>query len=81
VRTILQELLQVQDLKDGLQWQFTIDGEKKDKVYSLYFPILFLWETLWSITSFAAYVVDQMLHMCAGFATVSLISLMSPALL
>ena len=41
VRIILQELLQIQSLKDGLEWQFTIDGVKQGKVYHLYFPILF----------------------------------------
>jgi len=41
VRTLLQELLLIQQLKDGIKWQFTIDGVKQDKVYHLYFPILF----------------------------------------
>jgi len=41
VRTLLQELLLIQQLKDGIKWQFTIDGVKQGKVYHLYFPILF----------------------------------------
>ena len=41
VRTLLQELLLLQELEDGIRWQFTIDGVKQDKIYHLYFPILF----------------------------------------
>jgi len=41
VRTLLQELLLIQELEDGIRWQFTIDGVKQGKVYHLYFPILF----------------------------------------
>jgi len=41
VRTLLQELLLIQELEDGIRWQFTIDGVEQDKVYHLYFPILF----------------------------------------
>ncbi len=41
VRTLLQELLLIQEFEDGIRWQFTIDGVKQDKVYHLYFPILF----------------------------------------
>ena len=39
--TLLQELLLIQKIEDGIRWQFTIDGVKQDKVYHLYFPILF----------------------------------------
>jgi len=38
---LLQEFFLIQDLEDGIRWQFTIDGVKQDKVYHLYFPILF----------------------------------------
>jgi hypothetical protein len=41
VRIILQELLTIQELQNGLEWQFTIDGVKQGKIYHLYFPILF----------------------------------------
>jgi len=41
VRTLLQELLLIQELEDEIRWQFTIDGVKQDKVYHLCFPILF----------------------------------------
>ena len=41
VRTLLQELLLIQELEDGIRWQFTIDGVKQGKVYHLYFPIPF----------------------------------------
>ncbi|HEY9296112.1 MAG TPA: hypothetical protein VIQ31_07010, partial [Phormidium sp.] len=41
VRTILNDLKQVQSIKEGIKWQFTIDGNKISTVYRLYFPILF----------------------------------------
>ena len=41
MRTLLHELLLIQELENGIRWQFTIDGVKQDKVYHLYFPILF----------------------------------------
>jgi len=40
-RMLLQELLLIQELGDGIRWQFTIDKVKQDKVYHLYVPILF----------------------------------------
>jgi len=41
VRTLLQELFLIQELENGIRWQFTIDGVKQDKVYYHYFPVLF----------------------------------------
>ena len=41
VRTLLQELLLIQELEDGIRWQFTIDGVKQGKVYHLFFQFYF----------------------------------------
>jgi len=47
VRILLQELLLIQELEDGIRWQFTIDGVKQDKVHHHYFPILlFMGDTM-----------------------------------
>ena len=41
VRTILDEVLSVQQLANGLEWCFTIDGQKQEKIFNLFFPVLF----------------------------------------
>jgi hypothetical protein len=41
VRTILNDIKTVQGIKQGIKWQFTIDGCKLPQIYRLYFPIVF----------------------------------------
>ena len=70
VRTLLQELLLIQELKDGIRWQFVIDGVKQDKVYHLYFPILFLIGDTMEHTNCEVYVVVPKLLLFTAFAIV-----------
>jgi hypothetical protein len=42
LRVILNDVKKIQELENGLQWRFTIDGEMNSKIYQLFFPIQFI---------------------------------------
>jgi len=70
VRTLLQELLLIQEVEDGIRWQFTIDGVKQDKIYHFIFQFYFSWVIQWNITNCAVYRVVPMLLMFARSAII-----------
>ena len=39
---ILGDLKLLQDLEEGVLWQFTIDGKTNPTIYQLFFPILYI---------------------------------------
>ena len=42
MRIILGDLKLIQELEEGVLWQFTIDGKTNSTIYQLFFPILYI---------------------------------------
>jgi len=63
----MNDLLQLQALRRGIKWTFTIDGRTITNEFRLFFPVLFLQAIPWNTTSYVLSGEATMVNFCADY--------------